>query len=145
VLAAIAILAGSSRGLAQTRPTGSMRVDKTKDRLTEAFSKSKLITIKVKNAKDLTGSEIKGGEVKGVVKSVNDTCFRFEYQDGLRKIRQDCIPYGDVVIEQWHMRALHILKVVGLDSAFIAGGLALMPILIPVVVIAGLLGHPLDC
>lgn len=145
VVAAMTILACSTQGFAQTGPTMGRPDDKMKGRLAEALNKSKLMMIKVKNPKDLSGADIKGGEVKGVVKSVKDACFQFEYKDGLGKVKQDCIPYGDAMIVQWQMRALQVLKMLGVHSAFIAGGLALMPIVIPLLVIAGLLGHPLDC
>lgn len=145
VLAAVAILVCSTNGLAQARPAAPRPDDKLRGQVAEALKKSKPIVVKVTNPNDLSGAKMKGDEVKGVVKSLNSTCFLFEYKDGLKNVRADCIPYGDVVIEEWHMRALEKLRTVGLYSAYITGGLALMPIVIPAVLILALLGHRFDC
>jgi hypothetical protein len=138
------IVAGSTQGFAQKR-TGSPKAgEELRERVLVAFTKSKRIAIKVSDPGDLSGAGIKDGEVTGFVKSVNGNCFRLEYKDGVKQVRSDCIPYSDAAIVKWHTKALHVLRVIGEDSAIGAAGVILMPIVILVFATAALVGHPIS-
>jgi hypothetical protein len=138
VFAAIVILMYSTQGLAQNKPSTPSGSDEFKQRIAEALARSKPITVRVNDPKVLSGTAM-GKEATGLVKSMTDTCFQLEYTDRLNEVQKDCIPYGDVASVKWHSKTLHVLKLVG-EGAGIA---ALVPIFIPVWIIAALAGHPL--
>jgi hypothetical protein len=141
VFAVIAMMMYSAQGFAQNKSSRPSRSDENRQRVSEALARSKRITVRVNDPRDLSGAGMEK-EATGVVKSVTAACFQLEYTDRLDHIRKDCIPYGDATLVKWHTKALHILRLVGEDTAIIV---LLAPIVIPVVIIAGLLGHPLDC
>lgn len=145
VLAAIAILGCSNQSLAQTGPATPKPGEKLKGRVAEALKNSKPILVKVTNPKDLSGAWIKRGEVKGVVKSVGDTCFQFEYVDGLGKVRRDCIPYGDAAPVKWHTRTLRSLREIGKWTAIIALAPVGVPVCALLLAILALTGHGFRC
>jgi hypothetical protein len=140
VLAAIVMAMSSAQGLAQNKTSRPSRSDELKQQVSEALGKSKRITVRVNDPKDLSGTGM-DKQATGLVKSLAGTCFQLEYTDRLKQIRKDCIPYGDAALVRWHSKALHILKLVGEGTAIAA----VLPIVIPLLIIAGLLGHPLDC
>ena len=142
VLAAVVMLMYSTQGLAQKAPSKSRGNDEVKQRVSDALARSKRITIKVNNHGDLSGAGMER-EVTGLVKSASGSCFELTYSDKLGQTRKDCIPYADATVVKWPAKVLHVLRLVGEDTALIV---IVAPIVIPLVIITDLLGHPLfDC
>jgi hypothetical protein len=138
----VMILIYSTQGLAQKAPSKSRGNDEVKQRVSQALVRSKRITIKVNNHRDLSGAGMER-EATGLVKSASGNCFELEYSDKLGLTRQDCIPFADATVVKWHAKVLHVLRLVGEDTALIV---VVAPIAIPLVIITDLLGHPLfDC
>jgi hypothetical protein len=113
--------------------------------MAEALKKSKPILVKVSHPKDLSGADIKRGEVKGLVKSVGDTCFQFEYVDGWGKVRRDCIPYGDATPVEWHTRALRTLRQIGKWTAIVGLAPVGLPVFALLLAILEATGHGFRC
>jgi len=143
VFVAIAILACSTQVVGQKGTAVRSPGYELKARVAEAFTKSKRIRIRVKDAKDLRGTQTRDGSVSGLVKSVTDTCFMLQYNDGSNHLQSDCIPYGDAILVTWQAKTLHILKVVGEYSALTVFGVTVMPIVVLVLVAAAVVGHPI--